>query len=66
MGDLEPRPARVTVKVHRSSAKDGNVGWEISVSDGASEYDVQATVAKAVAGHRQLEGALLPAGGGQA
>ncbi len=61
-----PRPVLVVVKVHRSSSRDGGVGWEITVTDGATDDDVRETVAKAVAGHRQLAAELLPAGGGQA
>ncbi len=61
--ELEPRPPRVTVKVHKSSSRDGGIGWELTVADGASDEDVSEVIRKAVAGHGQLETALLGVGG---
>ncbi len=53
--DLEQ--AKVRVKVVKSSARDGGVGWEVLVTGDASQEEVQEAVERALAGHR-------PAGGG--
>ena len=44
----------MTVKVHKSSSRDGGLGWELVVNDSASEAEVSETISKAVAGHRRL------------
>lgn len=56
---VEARPVTVTVKVHRSSSRDGGLGWEVYTTAESSPADVDAAVERALRGHRKLEAALL-------
>lgn len=59
---LEPDDLRFAVrasaKIHRSSSKDGGVGWDISVTFDATDDDVKGAVDRAVRGYRLLEQAI--------
>jgi hypothetical protein len=53
-GMVEERPS-VTVSIRRSSSRDGGTGWDLSVTDAASEETIAETIRKAVSGHQQLQ-----------
>jgi hypothetical protein len=60
--EIAHRPPAV-VTIHRSSAKDRNVGWTVSADSDASQADVDRAVGLALMGHRRVEAALLGSGG---